>query len=299
MLNDTKSIKYMNIKDGVSVIIITRNRCDELKKTIQYLQEQECNIPYEVLIVDQASTDETQAAFHDLKPPFVYKRLDKNYGVSGGRNRGVKLSSYNNMIFIDDDAHFVEKNALEKIADFMNHSKHNLFAFHILNNEGGLYNWPYGKRKKEHANNDFVCKTFIGCGHAIKREFFELAGGYSDALFFWGEESELVMKSFKYTGMGVQYVGNVQIVHRVNGNGRNTYDAKRFYYQVRNRMYLYKELVPSIAFMYKWYYQIGYLVKAIRNRWVKEYHDGMRDYKTMAIKKCKLTIYQFFQYIKL
>ena len=39
MLNDTKSIKYMNIKDGVSVIIITRNRCDELKKTIQYLQE--------------------------------------------------------------------------------------------------------------------------------------------------------------------------------------------------------------------------------------------------------------------
>lgn len=288
----------MKIKEGISVIIITRNRCFELRKTIEYLQCQKCNYPFEVLIVDQDSTDDTQTLFCNMQRPFRYVRLDKNYGVAGGRNRGVKLASYNNMVFIDDDAHFVDNNALERIMHFMNNNHHNLFALHVLNNENELYNWPYGKNMVKFADENFMCKTFIGCGHAIKKDFFYKVGGYSDALFFWGEESELVMKSFKYSRDGVQYIGNIKIVHRVSGNGRNTYDATRFYYQVRNRMYIYKELVPAIAFLYKWYYQLGYFIKAQKNHWMKEYSKGMKDYKRMPImNNQKLSLSQFFSYL--
>lgn len=285
--------------EGLSLIIITRNRCAELVKTIELISEQKCNFPYEVIIVDQASTDKTQKEFEDIRKPFRYIRLEKNYGVSGGRNRGAGLAKYNNMVFLDDDAHFVKKDGMMRIADIMNESRMNLFAFHIYNLEGGLYNWPYGLKKAKHADDDFQCGTFIGCGHGIKKDFFNKVGGYSEALFFWGEESELVMKSIAFNGEAVQYCGDVQIVHRVMGNGRNTYDAQRFYYQVRNRMYLYRELIPCYAFFYKLYYEFGYYLKAKRNGWIKEYKKGMTDYKKMQLYNVKkLTLRQLIRYIK-
>ena len=107
------------------------------------------------------------------------------------------------------------------------------------------------------------------------------------------------MKSVGYDNQAVQYVGEIKIIHRVKGNGRNTYDAKRFYYQVRNRMYLFKELVPSLAFGYILYYRCGYLVKAMKNNWLTEYRMGIIDSKKMnAEYSKKLTMKQFNLYNK-
>lgn len=286
--------------EGISIIIITMNRAKELTKTIELLKQQKCSYPYEILIIDQASTDETQTMFSHLKSPFLYFRFDKNFGVSGGRNRGAKLAHYSYMVFLDDDAHFLDDHALEKIYERMKKSDYNLFAFKILNNDGDLYNWPYNNRLLKKSDDEFVAGTFIGCGHAIKKPFFNIVKGYSDVLFFWGEESELVMKSIGYDGKAVQYIGAIRIVHRVKGNGRNTYDAKRFYYQVRNRLYLYSELVPRIAFCYKYYYLMGYWYKAKKNGWMKEYRKGILDHKKMSVEyDKKLKISEFIKYEKI
>jgi GT2 family glycosyltransferase len=285
---------------GVSIIIITMNRAKELRETIELLKKQKCNCLYEVLIVDQASTDETQEWFSTLEYPFRYVRLEKNYGVSGGRNKGANLSKYEYMIFLDDDANFVEHDAVEKIYLNMSKSKSNMFAFQILNLSGGLYNWPYSTKLKAKKDENFDCGTFIGCGHGIKKTFFNNVKGYSDNLFFWGEESELVMKSIGYDGCGVEYDGEIVVIHRVEGNGRNTYDAKRFYYQVRNRMYLCKELVPRIDSWYRIYFILGYFFKALKKGWMRGYILGMRDYKSMSIQyDNKLTHKQFLKYIQI
>lgn len=283
--------------NGISVIIITMNRCEELCKTIELLKKQECKYPFEIVIVDQASNDETFQTVGNIAEPFRYIRLEKNYGVSGGRNKGAALAKYSYMVFLDDDAHFVDNSSLEKIYEKMEASSYNLFAFKIMNIEKGLYNWPYSKQLINCVDKEFIAGTFIGCGHAIKKDFFEKVGGYSNALFFWGEESELVMKSVGYDGRAVSYSGSIQIVHRVSGNGRNTYDANRFYYQVRNRMYLYNELVPRSMFGYKYYYLIGYWVKAHRNGWIKEFYKGVQDSRNMPIEYTKkLTVKEFIDY---
>ena len=282
---------------GISVIIITMNRCEELNKTIELLKEQKCKYPYEIIIVDQNSTDNTFECFSQICKPFRYVHLDRNYGVSGGRNRGAALSQYSYMVFLDDDAQFTTNNALEKIYEEIEKSEYNLFAFKILNLDGGFYNWPYKKSYKAKSDENFIAGTFIGCGHAIKTEFFNQVNGYSDILFFWGEESELVMKSVGFNGRAVQYLGDVNVIHRVKGNGRNTCDSKRFYYQVRNRLYLYKEMVPCLMFGYKIYYLFGYFIKALKNGWIKEWYLGIVDSHKMNIEyKKRMTLIDFLKY---
>jgi glycosyltransferase involved in cell wall biosynthesis len=56
----------------------------------------------EVVVVDDASTDETAAVCRTLKH-VTYVRLDQNQGVAGARNAGVLASSGEYIALLDDD----------------------------------------------------------------------------------------------------------------------------------------------------------------------------------------------------
>jgi GT2 family glycosyltransferase len=284
--------------DGISVIFITHNRKTDLEYTLGQLKKQICNFPWEIIIVDQNSNDSTESLFTKEDNQIKYIRLDKNIGVAGGRNVGVSLAKYEYLVFMDDDAHFVENNALNQIYQLMKeNSEIDMFAFQIRNLENGLYNWPYGKKRISKCDSTFFTKFFIGCGHAIKKSFFDNVGGYSNILFFWGEETELVLKSFSRDKSPVLYYGRVKIIHRVEGNGRNS-DPGRFYYQVRNRMFLIKTYFPkSVKGMVMLYYKLGYFFKAYHNKWIPEYKKGIRDFENMKIHRANtVTIKKIIKY---
>lgn len=273
----------MNFKAGMSIIIITYNRASELKQTIRELLKEKCNFPWEIIVIDQNSSDETKDIFATKLPYVKYVRLNKNLGVPGGRNVGAKHALYEYLFFIDDDANLGKDTTLQKIYDeIAQDTVHSMFAFKISNLDGGLYNWPYGEKRKKNAIDKFECKFFIGCGHLIRKSFFDKVDGYTDAMFFWGEETELILKSVISGDFPVLYLGNIEIIHRVHGNGRNTFDSKRFYYQVRNRLYLVNTYYSYIdCVIYKLYYLLGYLVKALKHGWILEYKRGINDSKIM------------------
>lgn len=294
----------MKRKNGISIVMITFNRAKDLEKTIGILRTSNYICPMEILVVDQNSSDGTEEVckrnsreFSNLK----YYHLNENLGVAGGRNFGASKASYEYLIFLDDDANFVDGNAFAQIYNLMNEeSEYALFAFQVKNLEGGYYNWPYGDEKKKKANEVFEGKFFIGCAHAIKASWFEQVGGYSSQLFFWGEETELVLKSIAHGGKGVYYDGSIIALHRVHGNGR-VMDGDRFYYQVRNRMYLIKELYPrGIKVLFNIYYCIGYLLKALKHKWMQNLKKGIHDFRMMKCpENCELTWKQFLVYMKL
>jgi GT2 family glycosyltransferase len=278
-------------KKGISIIIITYNRKEELKCTLSKLVKMQSVYPYEIIIIDQNSNDETSTLFDKNFENVRYIRLDKNLGVAGGRNLGASYAQYEFMVFIDDDAHFLENEALNQIFEYMEGEKADLFAFQIRNLDGGLYNWPYSSGKKKMVNKAFKANKFIGCGHAIKKSFFENVNGYSECLFFWGEETELVLKAFATTQSPVLYNGKIKIMHRVHENGRNNTDRNRFYYQVRNRLYIIDSLMPKCVHFLKLYYKLGYFIKAIRKGWTEELFRGIKNVNQMprlSIKKINL-----------
>jgi GT2 family glycosyltransferase len=94
---------------GVSVVICCHNSAGLLPATLKYLTQQVVNpaIPWEVLVVDNASTDDTAAVAEALWPRAHRAHLrvvhEPKLGLAYARARGVGEAAYDIISFVDDD----------------------------------------------------------------------------------------------------------------------------------------------------------------------------------------------------
>jgi glycosyltransferase involved in cell wall biosynthesis len=87
----------------VSVVVPTRNRRRLLSATLCSVLRQR-GITLEVIVIDEASTDDTPAYLASLGDPRLFViRHDTPRGVSTARNRGTAAASGEWVAFVDDD----------------------------------------------------------------------------------------------------------------------------------------------------------------------------------------------------
>jgi len=105
--------------DKTAAVIVTFNRSAKLAKVIDALQRQ-TRRPEVILVVDNASTDDTQdmvisRAQEDLS--IRYLRLPQNVGGAGGFHAGLKTAYEQgaNYFWISDDDAYPEPDAIEKL----------------------------------------------------------------------------------------------------------------------------------------------------------------------------------------
>lgn len=92
----------------VSVVVATYNRSDTMRGTIESLMNQECDgFAYEVIVVDNNSTDDTRRTIEELQATPGYENLhyffEEQQGVSYARNRGIAEARAPVLAFTDDD----------------------------------------------------------------------------------------------------------------------------------------------------------------------------------------------------
>src|SRR2546425_6476928 len=90
----------------ISVVIPTKNRSALLAETIDRVESQ--TIPgdhYEVLVIDNASTDDTPAILEQKAGIYPNLKFDfqKKPGAAATRNVGIRLANSDLILFIDDD----------------------------------------------------------------------------------------------------------------------------------------------------------------------------------------------------
>jgi len=86
----------------VSVIIPTRNRCQLLELTLRSVFEQR-NVAFEVIVVDDGSTDGTCQLLQRLGDRVRVVRHERPGGVSAARNHGIAEARGRWVAFLDDD----------------------------------------------------------------------------------------------------------------------------------------------------------------------------------------------------
>jgi cellulose synthase/poly-beta-1,6-N-acetylglucosamine synthase-like glycosyltransferase len=84
-----------------SVIIPTYNRVDRIGYCLDALRQQDCKSPFEIIVVDDGSTDGTSDFLREF--PGIRVISQANAGPAAARNRGVKASSGDVVLFTDDD----------------------------------------------------------------------------------------------------------------------------------------------------------------------------------------------------
>jgi glycosyltransferase involved in cell wall biosynthesis len=99
----------MSARYDVSVIISTYNRCKLLPKALESVLTQEADgIGYEVLVVDNNSTDDTRSvveSYIQRGPAPLRYVFEGRQGVSYARNAGIALAQAPIIAFFDDDVY--------------------------------------------------------------------------------------------------------------------------------------------------------------------------------------------------
>jgi glycosyltransferase involved in cell wall biosynthesis len=168
----------------VSVIIPTFNRSQKIVRAVRSVLNQDFR-EFEIVVVDDGSSDNTSAALNDYMSFIRYLRQPVNRGVSTARNRGVKSSAAPWISFLDSDDYWLE----EKLQVQMEFFERNPSAVACQTQEiwirrGRRVN-PKTKHKK--PSGDIFKQSLKLClvspsSIILRRSLFEEVGFFDEAL---------------------------------------------------------------------------------------------------------------------
>lgn len=102
----------------LSVIVVNRNACTFLKQAVSSLINACKNIDYELIIVDNNSTDRSLEIIADNFPSVQLIANDADMGVAKARNQAIKKTTGEYILLVNADTIAV-KDSLEKMTSFM------------------------------------------------------------------------------------------------------------------------------------------------------------------------------------
>jgi GT2 family glycosyltransferase len=224
------------------IIILDWNRPDDTIKAVQSALEQ-TGVQRKIWIVDQGSEPENRAkvaAFCRDHADVHIHNLDRNVGVAAGRNIATRLGSAPYVVSLDNDAVFSDSECVARaIAHLERDSQLAAVAFRILDADTGTedQHWDYPDEYLHAGLDSFEVTRFLGGGYALRRDAFELAGGYDDRLFFCGEERDLGWRLIKH-GYVLKWQRDLAILHRSTADAKVAWSDRRYYFVVRNALYI-------------------------------------------------------------
>jgi glycosyltransferase involved in cell wall biosynthesis len=115
----------MDSEVAVSVVIPTYNRSALLRDAVRSVLAQDTQVPFEIVIVDNNSQDDTESVARALinqHPGKVRYVVEREQGNAHARNRGVQTAAGAIIAFIDDDV-AVESNWLTTLANALSSRK--------------------------------------------------------------------------------------------------------------------------------------------------------------------------------
>jgi GT2 family glycosyltransferase len=250
------------------VVILALDRVDETIAAIHSALGQ-TGVSRHVTIVDQGSQPEALtrlAATVYGRTDATLVALEHNHGVPGGRNIGAALGRGRIIVGLDNDAIFDASDMLARIVAAFD-ADPNLGALGcriVVDSTGDddLSSWGYPAALLPRSRNSFEAVTFVGAGHAIRRETWDDAGGYDACLFFCWEEYDFCLRAIARFWR-VRYRGDLVVRHKVSPERRVTWSGDRWFHYVRNRIYIGRKNGQSwLALTPR---MIAYCVKAARN----------------------------------
>jgi len=262
----------------VSIVIVTWNRRDDILTTVQSIYDQQYP-SFEIVVVDNASSDDTIEALEKTFPEVKIIALEKNLGAAGGRNPGI-ASAMGEIIFIlDSDASIGMETITNVVEKFRTRPDVGAIACKIVNaytKEMEGAGWSFSERDRADQDTEFLSFSFSEGACAFRKKTLERSGLFSDSLFFGREGEELSLRIWD-SGDKILYYPDALVFHRVSPEQR-VKGGNREYYDVRNSLQIYLTKYPWWMLLFFLPMKISAsLIRGARRGQLRDTFRGLRD----------------------
>lgn len=257
---------------NVSILIVNYNTHELLANCLQTVYEQTKDITFEVIVVDNASTDGSEQHIMSRFPSVRWIASKENLGFGKANNLGASKAQGEYLFLLNSDT-LLLNNAVKMFYDYAKrYTKEDMVLGGWLLNRNGDINHSYGEfptvgseiryllektkdslQKRPHRelpmekNVDYI----VGADIFISRELYNQFGGFDPNIFMYYEETDLLLRMSK-AGIKRRLIVGPKIIHLEGGSfGRNSLTYRRFMMAQSSYNYLVRKHYKSMSYI--WY----------------------------------------------
>ena len=274
----SEKLSYFCTKMKVTISILTYNRSKYLKKLLTSLISLDYK-PFEIIVIDNHSEDDTQQMMTDEFPYISYIRTERNIGAEA-RNLGMKKALGDIIITLDDDIIGLDDDAILNIVKwFSADTDLGALNFKVIDAlTGGLCNWVHHYKPEDYSHKDFITYEITEGAVAFRKLALERSGYYPENFFLSHEGPDLAFRLLE-NGLKVIYSSEIVVEHYTANEGRTSW--RNYYFDTRNQFllaarnfpvgYALRYLTMGLAVMLAYSIRDGYTTY-----WLKAVYDGVK-----------------------
>lgn len=252
----------------ISIIIVNYNTCKLLDSCLSSLKHLELEVDSEVLVIDNASQDNSVPMVKNKYPWVKIIPNDSNNGFAKANNQGIKSSAGKYVLLLNSDTVVLE-GCLEKILSFMdNNPSAGISGCRILNSDRSLqlscYHFPnifselmiFSKgiikdfwdpftyfKNMQYWKHDSIKQvdSLMGAFLCVRNEVFDEIGYLDENLFMYYEDIDFCRRLNKFSKYEVYYYPDSEIIHMGQGSSKqimlkmkpclNSFTSLRYYFR--------------------------------------------------------------------
>lgn len=244
------------MKKQISVIIPNFNGRDYLKDCLTSLNQQHFR-DFEVILVDNASTDDSLSLAKELCPAIKEILLSENFGFCRAVNEGIKASHAPFVLLLNNDT-VVDPDFVGTLYEAIK-GKEKVFSCASqmrkmtdpsrMDDGGDFYcalGWAFARGKdKPYEKYTKPGAIFFSCaGAAIyRREVFEKIGYFDEIHFAYLEDLDVGYRA-RIFGYENRYEPKAIVYHMGSGTTGSRYNEFKVRYSARNNLYVVYKNMP-------------------------------------------------------
>ncbi|MCC8358530.1 glycosyltransferase family 2 protein [Salinimicrobium sediminilitoris] len=224
-----------------SILIVSKNRKDELQKTLLILEKCVSKKEHEILVFLDGCTDESG----ELKQEFPWVQWyssEVSIGASRARNLLYKKARGSIFFGFDDDAHPMQEDFISKaLGLFRSRQQLGIIAFRELRGK----NIDNYLGHEDPLEEDYLTKDFMGCGFAIRKDVYMKTAGFPKWIDIYGEEICVALEVLNLNHE-ILFTYKIVVNHRVDTEARKLQGGNyfRFGRQLKNTANFYLVYYP-------------------------------------------------------
>ena len=243
----------------VSIVTLNWNTTAVTCDFLTSIKTQNTYQPIEVIVVDNASTEDPTAAFEAAYEGVIVLRNDKNLGFAGGNNTGIRVARGDYLFIVNNDTEFTPGLLEGLLAICAIHPDAGIVCpkFHYFFQKGTIEyagfepmniftgrNGMVGSREEDRGQYNEIRETPYAHGGAmlVPRKVVEAVGGLYEPFFLYYEELDW-SEQIKRKGYKIYYQPASLIYHKESMTTGKSSPLKTFYL-TRNRILFMRRNIP-------------------------------------------------------